>query len=74
MSIATKLGRVMTYHEELLPIKPLKLKDNMVLQDHVTNYTHYITTTTMPMATKHDRMVAYHEGFSPIKPNDLLIT
>ena len=46
--MATKLGRMVTYYDGLLPIKS---------HDHMTNSNNYIYTTTVPMATKLGRIV-----------------
>ena len=39
--------------------------DYVVLGTHVTNWNHYVSSTTMPMATKHDRMVITLRGSYP---------
>ena len=46
--MATKLGRMVTYLEGLLTIV-IQNFDNVVLQGHVTNADHYISTTTVVM-------------------------
>ena len=45
----------------------------MVLQDHVTNYKHYISPTRAPTATKPHRIVTYNDWVLPVKPYDTLI-
>ena len=47
--------------------------NHMVLQNHVTNQSHYISTTMMPMTTKPGRGATYHEGL-PIKLHGYIIT
>ena len=47
MPMATKLGRMMTYLEGLLTIVIQNF--DVVLQGHVTNADHYISTTTVVM-------------------------
>ena len=47
MPMATKLGRMMTYLEGLLTIVIQNF--DAVLQGHVTNADHYISTTTVVM-------------------------
>ena len=39
----------------------------MVLQGHMTNKNHYISTTRVPMATKLGRMVTHLDGLLPLK-------
>ena len=46
----------------------------MVLQDHVTNWNHYIYIATILMATKLGKMVTYHEDLSLIHSHNILIT
>ena len=46
----------------------------MVLQGHVTNENHYISSTRVPMATKLSRMIIYLDGFLSIKSFDPLIS
>ena len=62
-----------------LPLQPLKtylitrLFDLMVLRDHVTNQTHFMPTTKVPIATKLGRMVTYFDGLLlPIKYDPLI--
>ena len=47
---------------------------HVVLQCHVTNKNHYISSTRVPMATKLDRMVTYFERLLTIKSFYALIT
>ena len=47
---------------------------HVVLQCHVTNKNHYISSTKVPMATKLDRMVTYFERLLTIKSFYALIT
>ena len=42
----------------------------MVLQDHVTNKNHYVSTIRLPMATKSGRMVAYLDWLLSTKSHD----
>ena len=46
----------------------------LVLGDHVTNYNHYICTTTISMASKLDRMVTYLDCLLSVKSNGSIIT
>ena len=48
--------------------------DHIVLQDHVTNWNYYISTTVVPMVTKLGRMVTYLELLLTIKLFNGLIT
>ena len=47
---------------------------HVVVQSHVTNKNHYISTTRVPMATKLGRMVAHLDGLLQIKKHEPLIT
>ena len=67
--MATKYGRMVTYLEKLLTIKIFNTFF-VVLQGHVTNENHYISTTRVPMTTKLGRMITYLDGIQPIKPHD----
>ena len=46
--------------------------NHVILQNHVTNYSYYISTTTMPMTTKPGRGVTCHEGL-PRKSHGYII-
>ena len=48
--------------------------DHIVLQDHVTNWNYYISTTIVPMVTTLGRMVTYLELLLTIKLFNGLIT
>ena len=74
MSMGSRLGKVVTYRQELPLIKPLDLLTHVVSQDHVTNKNYYISTATVPMATKLGRVVIYHKGLLPVKSHYLLVT
>ena len=54
--MATKLGRVVTYHE----LSPIKSHNPLITWS-------CISTTTVPIVTKLIRMVTYFEGLLPIK-------
>ena len=45
----------------------------MVLQGHVTNQNHYISTKKVPMTNKFGRMIISVEGLLPIKSHDPFI-
>ena len=68
MLVATKLGRVVTYHEGLPSIK-----SRGMLQDQVTKK-HYNSTTRVVMSTKLCSVVNCLDEFLPIKSHDPLIT
>ena len=53
--MTTKLGMIVTYLDELVR-----------LWDHVTNYNHYISTTTAPIAIRLGRAVTNLDGLLPI--------
>ena len=72
--MATKLGRVVNFHEGVPIYKVARPFDYMVLWNHVTNYNHYITTITVPIATKLARMMPYLDGLQAITSHDPLIT
>ena len=55
-------------------LKITKHSVHVVLQCHVTDKNHYISSTTVPMATKLDRMVTYFERLLTIKSFYVLIT
>ena len=44
------------------------------LQDHVTNWNHYISTTTMSMTIKLCRVVSYYHELPPLNSRKPLIT
>ena len=48
--------------------------DHVVLGDHVRNWNHYISTTTMPMTTRVGRVVTYLEWLLPVMSHDHMIT
>lgn len=48
--------------------------NDVVLWDHMTNYNHYIPTTTMHVATKLDQVVICFDGSSPTRSKDNLVT
>ena len=73
MPLATKLGRMVTYLEQLQNHKVTWPYDYVVFSDHVRNY-RYISFTTMLMATNPDRMVTYFEWLLPIKSDDQIMT
>ena len=52
--MATKLDRMITYLDGLLPIT---LHGPLIMWSCKIN--HYISTTTVPMANKPDRMITY---------------
>ena len=47
MPMFTKFGRVVAYHEGLLPLK-LRPFHHVVFQSHVTNENHWISATRLP--------------------------
>ena len=59
--------------DEFLPIKSLSPFDRVVLLDHVTNWNHCISTTTISMGTKLAMMVIYLDRFLIIKSYKALI-
>ena len=69
--MATKLIRMVTYLERLLIIK---LFNALILQGHVTNKNHYISTGRVPMTTKLGRMITYLDELLAIEANGRLIT
>ena len=74
--MTTKLARVVTYLDGLLPcldgLLPFTF-DHVVLKDHVTNQNHYIFTNTVLMVTKLDTMVTHLDGLLTVKSHDPLI-
>lgn len=64
--MATKLGRVVTYHAGLQPIKQYKTFDPVIFGDHVANKTYSIFTTTVSIATMSGIIVTYNKGLPPI--------
>ena len=62
VAMATKLGRVVNYHEGLSPTK--------LRHPFITWSNDYISTTAVPMATKFGIMVTHLEGLLPIKSHD----
>ena len=71
MSIATKLGKMVTYDERLLPIKSHDLL--ITWSCEITWQTKNISTTAMSLTTKIGRLVTYLEGPLPIESHDHLI-
>ena len=69
--MATKLGRVVTYHERH---KITWLFDHVIFQDHVTNWNDYNSTNRVTIATKLGSVVSHLDGLLSLKSNDLLIT
>ena len=74
MPMEAKLGMVVTYHEGLSFIKITWHFAHVVLRDHVTNWNHCISFTTVAMATKISRMVTYLKGILTTKSCNALIT
>ena len=71
MSMATKLGRIVTFHEGI-PLR--KSHDPLTTWScEITWQTKNIFTTTKPMATKLGSVMTYLEGLLPIKSYDFLI-
>ena len=62
MPITTKLGRMVTNLDVLLPIMFIDPLVTWELKDHVTSYNHSISNNPMPMKTKLSRGMTYHEG------------
>ena len=73
MPLATKLRRMVTYLNGLLPIRSnnclITWSCKVTLQTKII-----IFTTRVPLATKLCRMVTYLNGLLPIKSNNCLIT
>ena len=67
--MATKIGRVMTYH---LPHKVTWPFDHVVLQDHVANEKCLISTATMPETTTLKSVVTKEEELPAIKSHNHL--
>ena len=63
MAMATKLGRMVAFLEELLIIKPCNAFDHVVSQVHLTNKKH------ISMATKICKMMTYLDGLLPKRPH-----
>ena len=63
---------MMTYLDELL-YKLTRTFDRVVLQGHVTNESHYMSTNRVSIATKLDRIVTYLNDFLMIHSLDPLI-
>ena len=81
MLMAIKIGRVVTYIEQLLPIKSHVTFDRVVLRDHLPNENRlsplrkpFISTTTAPIATQLGRMVINLEWLLPITLLDHFLT
>ena len=74
VSMDTKLCRMVTYIDGLLPIKSFYHWEKVVLWDHVTNLNHYTSTATISVATALGIMVTYHEWLLPMKTHDHKIT
>ena len=71
--MANKLARMVIYLERLLR-KVIQSFNHVVLQDHMTNKSHYISITRVLMATKLDRMMNFLDGLLPIMSYDPFIT
>ena len=69
--MATKPGRMVTYHEELLPIAVLNLLVTKFCE--VTWQTEHISTAILLMTTKLGKLVTYYEEVPPIKSHNPLI-
>ena len=65
-----KIGRVLTYNEELPNHKVLWSFIHLILQSHVTNQTFYISNCTRSMATKQDKVVTYRDEIPPINSHN----
>ena len=61
--MATKLGRIVTYFERLLIIKSFCTLIAWSCKDHVTNKSHYISTTRVLMATNFAPLELHFENF-----------
>ena len=72
LAMATKLGRVVNYHEGL-PLMEL-LNPLFAWPCKITWQTKNIYTPRVLMVTKLGRVVTYHEGLPPMKLLDPLIT
>ena len=70
--MAVKLGRMVTYLEELLTINSFNA--HLTLKGSVADENYYISTTRVSMATSPKMMVTYLEGLLAIKVHDPLIT
>ena len=62
----------MTYHD-YLSLKVTWPFDYLVLQDHVINQTHYISTNPIPISTKIGRVVPYCERLQTLKQHEPFI-
>ena len=69
--MAKQPGRMVTYFEGLLTIKS---HGTLVLQIHVTNESHCITTNRLSIAAKLYRMRKYPGQFLTVKTSYALIT
>ena len=74
LPMATKVGRTVAYLEAALKQEALIHFDNVVLQYHVTNESHWISTTRVSMSTKRDRIVTNIDGILLICSSDPLIS
>ena len=54
--------------------KVIQRSNHVVLEGHMTDKNHFISTTRMPMISKFVRMIVYLHGLLPIKLHDPLIT
>ena len=71
-SVATKLGRMVTYHDGPPPIES---SDHLIMWPcKITWQTKNISTTTVPMATKLGREVIYLKGLLPINSHGSWVT
>ena len=54
--------------------KVTERSDHVVVQSHLTNENHCISTSKVLMTTILDRMIIYFDGLLPVKSHDPLIT
>ena len=73
MSMATKLGWVLTYLEGVSLIKSHDPLITWSCEISWRTKTHYMSTTTMSMATKLDRVVTYCQAGPPTKSEGCLV-
>ena len=72
--MATKVGRTVAYLEAALKQEALIHFDNVILQYHVTNESHWISTSRVSTSTKRDRIVTNIDGLLLICSSDPLIS
>ena len=68
LPLATRLGRTVTYLEELFTIKSFNA--HLTFQGYETKKYHYISTTRVSMATKIKKMITYLDRLLAIKAHD----